>query len=111
MEDYTDNIPPFYIGQEVICLRSIGCTNVPSSMVYKGKEYKVTSCTKPCCYWVITVGIKKYAKFIISVCNCNKERIIMDELEYNASAFAPKLKNEYKEVTFKEIECPIPCEN
>jgi hypothetical protein len=48
-----NNIPPFYVGQKVICVDTTG--NPP---VKKNKEYTVDSVTKGCCGWEITVGIQ-----------------------------------------------------
>lgn len=108
----TELIPPFYIGQEVICLKDIGIIGTKYG-VQKGKDYVVTAIYKPCCYYVIQVGIIYPGNFISTCCfECNTQRLFNKNIEFNASKFAPKLNQEYKEVTFTKIteEIGVPCE-
>lgn len=64
--NWKDNIPPFYIGQKVVCTDSSGHDDV---LTYKG-EYVVHSITRtPCCgQWVVNVGVEQPKGLICSGC-------------------------------------------
>lgn len=55
-------IPPFYIGQEVVAT-----DDFPDAKIKKGDEFIIRSITKPC-HWVVDIGIK--ATSHSSICKC-----------------------------------------
>lgn len=78
----TFEIPPFYIGQEIVAI-----TN--SDFWKKGDEFKVSFIKKSCHFWLIDIGIKKQTSCSI----CYKSN---HGNWFNTACFTPKIQlNEF----------------
>jgi len=60
------NLPPFYVGQKVVAIKSHS-----QGIFKKGDVFKVKALMKPCCYWVCDIGIENISD--IMECNCGNE--------------------------------------
>lgn len=97
-----NNYPPFYVGQRVVALRSHW-----QGYFEKGEEFIVVGIRKPCCVWVIDVGIpNKHMGCVCSKCGYG---------EFNVNAwfaiedFAPISEN-FQAITLEkvvEVETPL----
>lgn len=100
MENNID-IPPFYIGEEVECINDIfpanGAENPP---IKKGNKYKVTSIQKPCCRWVVTVGLSTRATN--SICICGNRVKQGSEFFLSASRFR-SINQKFETITYKAV--------
>lgn len=90
-------IPPFYVGQEVIAIRDHSILDFK-----KGQEFRVLSIKKSFCKcndWEIDIGIRKDYNLIICTC-CGK--IDKNDNFYKADSFSPNL--EFKDfISMKEV--------
>lgn len=84
-------IPPFYLGQEVVALY-----NQSQGDFKKGDEFKITGIWKDCCGWTVTIGIKYNYLLYNGTTTCNRcgQRYVnkTNEAEYYADRFSPKIE-------------------
>jgi hypothetical protein len=92
-----NNLPPFYVGQRVVALRSIGC-------VKKGKEYVVLGlfkCTK-CHVWYVqhthAKGVVLNDKFPC----CGNPIVTKDYRAASAKHFAP-IEENFQSITLEKV--------
>jgi hypothetical protein len=64
----SQNIPPFYVGQEVICL-----IDAPDFGLKKGTEKIIMGIQKPCCSWMVDVGLTIPRGEVCVCVRCNHE--------------------------------------
>lgn len=104
------NLPPFTIGQKVVCV-------VPDRIKQKGKIYTVEGVVKcpHCSEWLVNFGV--YAGFdgrVSCTYNSNKTAIRSAKF-YHAehTDFAPLQEQKFKAVTFEKLceEVELICEN
>jgi hypothetical protein len=89
----------FYIGQEVVCIKS--SINTPE--VKEGRIFTVLGIWS-CCTVNIDIGITKYDGSHCSDCG---ERILDGKIYKDSSLFAPLISNEELQRLLNEIEEPI----
>jgi hypothetical protein len=97
MENNLKNLPPFYIGQKVVCINA----NNNFDLI-KGEKYTVTNVvkTKCCDKWQIEVGII-FNKFERKCVACNKKSGTYNT--FLSDRFAP-LHSAPAYLTFKELK-------
>lgn len=82
-------IPPFFIGQEVVAIKDHS-----KGSFKKGDEFKITGLFKCCCGWNVTIGIRDNSGYPQeAICgSCGRGEIIGVRVEwrYNSKIFAPK---------------------
>lgn len=90
-----NNIPPFFVGQEVVCIKDHSW-----GVVKKGQEYKVLAIKQsPCCgSWRVDVGIYNPAGG--SRCKCGHV-IYTTTCWIGAVLFAPK--DQFKAISFTKV--------
>jgi len=95
------DIPPFYIGQEIVAIRDHS-----QGVFKKGDEFRITSISKASCSckgkWLVTIGIPKTS----SLAKCHFCYTILEitgsEWVFGSLNFAPKFKlGEF--VSMKEV--------
>ena len=97
-----NNLPPFYIGQEV----KANCNHVGG--LIKDNYYIITSCFIDCCgLWVVTIGIV-CPNYLIGIKNhrctiCSRIQPVKKEYEFLASRFYIPQQQSFPLMTFKEI--------
>lgn len=102
-----NNLPPFYVGQEVVCINDSSPLILP---VKKNEIYTVLGVRFGCCSWEVYLGHQSAAKS----CSCGKCTRINPRKELDwyllASRFAPK--DQFKAITFtKVLETELVSEN
>lgn len=86
--DNLKNLPPFYIGQKVVCIQSHS-----QNLYVKGKEYEIKDIVKGCSHYpfLLYLGIKKEGRIGTKCPTCNNmlhsELFLADSLN-----FKPKSK-------------------
>lgn len=98
------NIPPFYVGQEVECIKSHLW-----GFISKGQKFVVTGVYKFCCCWQVTVGVD--TGWMDSTCNkCNHvSNHKNNEFPFAASLFSPIITN-FESISLNkvlELETPL----
>jgi hypothetical protein len=92
----SNELPPFYVGQEVVSL-----VNRPDVGVSKGAEFKVLGIEKGCCYWKVNVGIALPDSFNSTCCKkCGK---IKRSKVWWASQYSLAPKDQFKAITFTKV--------
>lgn len=80
-------IPPFYVGQEIVAIKDHSV-----KVFKKGEEYVVTGIEKGCCVWLITIGISS-DKSVYSCKRCGGRFFKSNsECRFNAACFSPKIE-------------------
>lgn len=93
-----ENLPPFYIGQNVIY---IGPSN---NGFVNGKKYIVKGCEKKCsCYYLVNVGIKNVYNLILECPDC-KSRFTPTEIWLWHELFRPVRKQKFPLITLSKIK-------
>ncbi len=87
---------PFYIGQEVVALRS---ANVDLCSITKGHKYIIMS-LRFCCRWHVDIG---HLQYVGSMCEFCGDTNIDKKFWYNANNFAPIERTRIKYVE-KQVE-------
>jgi hypothetical protein len=95
------NIPPFYIGRKVVCIKDHS-----RGAVKKGQEYIIKDIIPGCCEedsWWVDVGYKAPENLRFVTCpNCNN--IGTKNIGYIAYyLFAPIEEQQFSKVTYTEI--------
>lgn len=87
--NYNIEIPPFYVGQEVVA----NCDYTYDGKTYfkKGDEFVIQAILKPCCnMWSVKIGVfNPYGSMYCHVCKANRPA---HEFEFLANRFSPKLE-------------------
>lgn len=109
-----NNLPPFYIGQEVVCVDNKTYIKVhfkTEDMLHIGETYIIRDIRKGCCEWEIDIGI--LAKGKIARCICGKASPLNTYSWFKSSRFVPK-QEQFQAITYSEIkqkESPLICVN
>ena len=95
------NLPPFYVGQKVVCIK-----DHTEGIVKKGQEYIIMDIVPGCCSvdaWWVDIGYKPSPKVLYLQCPiCHQ--ISQDHLQYLAFyLFAPIEEQKFSKVTYTEI--------
>jgi hypothetical protein len=91
------NLPPFYVGQEVI-----GVIPNEKGFPKKGVEYKVLAIKKELCCGLLTIYVGYKTQYTITRCFCGCERPNYDF--YSAHRFAPLQEAQAPLLTFEQIK-------
>ncbi len=98
-----NNLPPFYVGEEVISLMNNSWNNIHG--LIKNDEYIIENCFKcKCDKWMVNIKGVKYNTG--SKCYCQKFGgcgFVGDSTFFLAIYFTSKKKLSYPLMTFKEI--------
>lgn len=90
-----NNLPPFYVGQKVVCIQSHSRGHFK-----KGDVFTVKSVLKPCCNWTIDIGFR--SSYDLMRCSC------LNTYPYNghylAAAFRPLEELKPPLLTFEKIK-------
>lgn len=89
-----NKIPPFFVGQEVVCIKDHS-----RGVVKKGEEFKVLAIRKICCGWFIDVGIN--VEIIAWTCSVCGFRGFYNEYWLGTRLFAPK--DQFQPISFTRI--------
>ncbi len=91
-----NNLPPFFKGQKVVCIKSHS-----QGIFRKGQTFTVTSVEFVCCAWVVRVGIKNVAPF----CQCNCLKLYPSGLDsdFEPSCFAPLQEQKFPLIKLSKI--------
>ncbi len=96
------NLPPFYIGQKVVCIKtksSFDFFGNPCHLIKKGDVFTVQGISK-CCKWVIDIGKRDNRMCACEHCGHYFGKGIVWA---NAKFFAPREEGTLPLITFKEI--------
>ncbi len=100
------NLPPFYVGQRVICIVGSELTSEDETYIVTGIYRGVCKCAK----WVISVGIEETAPGTLMNCGrCNKKLVRREQCVHPAQHFVPET-NSFESISFEkvvEIESPL----
>jgi hypothetical protein len=96
--------PPFYVGQEVVCVK-----DHTQGIIKNGQVFKVTSLVRICCGWNVTIGIQ--SRSALTRCgDCGSVASQGSEWQFASYLFAPK--DQFKAITFtKVLETELVSEN
>lgn len=101
------NLPPFYIGQKVVCISPNKDYPIKEGQVVIIKEVRQNKC---CGVWVVNVGISSFNDKMIR-CSCNLR--YANDNTLSAKRFVPAQEQKFKAVTFEKLceEVELICEN
>lgn len=96
-----NNLPPFYVGQKVVCVDSENTVSIHKMLFNKNQIYTVHSIKKTnCCkLWVINIGIKDDADILI--CPCGKES--KNDNHFRASRFKPLQQQSFPLISLSKV--------
>ncbi len=101
-----ENFAPFYVGQRVVCINNAVLSNAhldPSSVLVKGKVYTITSVTKGCCGWSVTIGIPGTTPALTChICGKTYLRGVLGEWSFIPERFAP-IQEDFQSITLEKI--------
>lgn len=99
MQSSLENLPPFYVGQKVVCIK-----NHSSGVVLKDKTYTVTSVLKICCGFRIGVGIEwNYGTKNVCCSSCTSIRPPDKEWMLSPCLFAPLQESVFPTLTLSRV--------
>jgi len=106
MENNNIDIPPFYIGQEIVSRIDAKDYNSGRILWKKGDEFVVKAIKRSCCEWLVYIGVESGTEYM--QCGiCHKGKYKSDHF-WSCSIFAPKIEiGEFislKEVSEKALE-------
>lgn len=96
-------IPPFYVGQRVVCVRSSGWAGgVEKDVQYTVKSIALSTCK--CGGYDITVGILAdvAGNWKCRVCDTKVYKSIGDVVRFSSGMFAP-IHTDYQEIKWEEV--------
>lgn len=100
-----NNLPPFYVGQKVVCVRSCDSTKWGTgdkvNGVVKGETYTIKAIAPNCCGVGFMVDVGLIPKYDVLCSKCCKN--LGKTLWANPKLFAPIEKQNFPLMTFKEI--------
>lgn len=94
-----NNYPPFFVGQEVVCV-----LDHSQGLFKKGQEFVVFGVMLGCCEWEVNIGIKNRRSIgSITLCGCcGKSSYWTDDIWWlSSSCFAPK--DQFKAISFTKV--------
>jgi hypothetical protein len=95
----SNELPPFYVGQEVVCIKDHS-----KGTVKKGQCYTILSIEKGCCTWIVDVGvpnIDKSPNCLCTYCGTRLMGVNKYTLKTSSDLFAPK--DQFKAITFTKV--------
>jgi len=102
MENNLNNLPPFYVGQKVVALKT-----QEQGAYEKGCEYVVKQLTHNCCKWVISIGNTSFTGYVnCAICGKSYRSKIW---WHAASSFAP-ITSQFETISYTrvmETEAPM----
>lgn len=91
------NLPPFYIGQKVVCIGGKGVLKI-------GKHYIVSGVFNTCCGYCITIGIMATkAPLVCNICD-KKVNEVNGEWFFSPEFFKPLEEINAPLLTFQQIK-------
>ena len=96
------SIPPFYVGQEVVAVK----THTDRDYI-KGQVHKITSCVPggcKCVGWDVTIGVRENVEFESFCCTCGHSEILPanSEVVYHHTNFAP-ITSQFKTIEYSSV--------
>jgi len=98
------NLPPFVIGDNVVCISENNYRDIKKGLVYKVRRVFKTAC---CNSWLVDVGVPLLGNCICGKCGNN----IYSPNGFQSIRFSKVQEQKFKAITFSEIEELQPCEN
>ena len=96
MENNLNNLPPFYVGQKVVCSSTNSAGTVSIGKIYPILCIKQADC---CGVWIVDVGVR--TNYDMTVCSCGYE--CKHDNTYLASRFAPLQESVFPSLKLSQV--------